>query len=70
MNQEICVRPPSNISAAGQRFRFFMGLGALVVAALVAWVTRGPQTHVVWRLAMGLPLFFGLMGLLQAREKT
>ncbi|NDD30741.1 MAG: hypothetical protein EB084_20975 [Proteobacteria bacterium] len=70
MGQEICVRPPANLTAAGSRTRATIGgVGIAVAFALAVFLKVSPVGH-LWRLAVGVPLFFGVIGLLQAREKT
>jgi hypothetical protein len=66
----LCVRPPANIGPRGQRHRLTIGVVGLAVAGFLAYQLHDPNVGRAWRLAVGVPLFLGCMGLIQAREKT
>ncbi len=59
-----------NIGPRGQQRRLTLGLLALGVAAVSAFIlfTTGAPTS--WRLGLFLPIWLGALGVFQAREKT
>lgn len=59
-----------NLGSKGKRNRFVLGLFALVtsLAGAVAMVLMG--YHWIWRFSLFLPLFFGIVLVLQARTRT
>jgi hypothetical protein len=59
-----------NIGAAQRRQRFTGGLLALAGAAALLVVLLLTGTPRVFRLIVALPLWPGVLGVLQAREKT
>jgi len=65
--QALCIR---NIDAQGVMVRRMMGVVGLLAAAVSAWMmVTAPMPH-AWRLLVLLPLYVGVLGLLQAKEKT
>lgn len=68
-SQAICVRP--NIGPGGVRMRLIVGIvGVLVSVALTFFLVTTPGLERWFRLFVFAPLYFGIMCLLQAREKT
>jgi hypothetical protein len=60
----------ANIGSGGQQRRMRLAMMALVAAASLAGVLFGLGAPRGWRLVLFPPLWIGLLGFLQAREKT
>jgi hypothetical protein len=60
----------ANIGPGGQQRRVRLAIMALVGTALLAGVLFGLGAPRGWRLVLFPPLWIGLLGFFQAREKT
>lgn len=60
----------TNIGPQGQRRRFVMGVLMLALSLFLALVFISTGLGRPWRLLLFLPVFLGMLGLIQAREKT
>ncbi len=60
----------ANIGPHGRRKRFLMGIGMLVLACILAFLFRSSGAGRLQHLLLFIPIFFGIFGLIQAREKT
>ena len=60
----------ANIGPGGQQRRVRLAIMALVATALLAGVLFGLGAPRGWRLVLFPPLWIGLLGFFQAREKT
>lgn len=69
-DQSVCVHAPGNIGPRGSLLRGLVGVVALAIAGAGAAYLRTPGMSRWWRLALFVPLFVGVLTLLQAREKT
>jgi hypothetical protein len=64
------IDPIANIGPDGQQRRVRLGIVVLVGTALLAAVLFGLGAPRGWRLVLFPPLWVGLLGVFQAREKT
>jgi len=64
------VEQIANIGPRGQQQRERLGIMTLVATALLAGVLFGLGAPRVWRLVLFPPLWIGLVGFFQARDKT
>ena len=60
----------ANIGAQGRRRRFVMGIAMLIAGFLlgVIFITQGWER--LWRAVLLIPIFLGMLGVIQAQEKT
>lgn len=59
-----------NIGPKGRQRRFMMGVGMLGLSLVSAAILKFSGTERVWSLTLFLPIFVGVLGLIQARERT
>lgn len=60
----------TNIGPAGRKRRRVMGIAMLVLSGVLALGLISVRSERVWRLLLFVPVFSGMLGLIQAREKT
>ena len=61
---------PANIGPSGRRRRFALGVGMLAMSVVLGITLRGMGAAPSWRLLTFLTTFPGMLGLIQARERT
>lgn len=60
----------ANIGPEGRRRRLVLGIAMLAASVVLALIFIFNGWSRPWRLLLFLPIFFGMLGLIQARQKT
>lgn len=60
----------ANIGPGGRRRRFVMGIAMLAASLILALIFIFTGVARLWRLLLFFPVLLGMLGLIQAREKT